>query len=212
MESLYDEHIEHIANMLKVKSYRNPMLMLSSEYIQRLWNITRDSNKKGVVDLLTGVYSRQGFYQNLRPLSFLSMRRELTVAVMMIDIDHFKKINDSRGHPIGDEVLRYVAGYIDTNIRKSDILGRFGGDEFIVFFSDVQSDAVYDMAEKIRIGVEGQKSGLGKITVSIGISLDIIREEPEKSVERLLKEADTALYEAKMNGRNCVKLFVRESG
>ncbi|MBN1525446.1 MAG: GGDEF domain-containing protein [Spirochaetales bacterium] len=210
MEKEYDDHIQHIVNMLKIKSYHNPMLMLSGEYIQRLWKITRESNNKGVFDMLTGVFTRQGFYQHLRPLSFLSMRRELTVAIMMIDVDFFKKINDSLGHPAGDAAIRYVAEYILQNIRKSDILGRFGGDEFIVFFSDVQADALLDMAEKIRAGIAAQKTGFGKLTVSIGIALDVMTDEPEKLVERLLKEADTALYDAKNNGRNCAKLFKRE--
>jgi diguanylate cyclase (GGDEF)-like protein len=122
----------------------------------------------------------------------------------MLDIDHFKLVNDTHGHQVGDRVLRLVADVLRATIRSSDLAGRFGGEEFMVLAPETGRDAVGPMAERIRVAIEAASAGAGdalpKVTVSIGAATTEL--VPAATFEELVHLADDALYRAKREGRN----------
>ncbi|MBU1690325.1 MAG: GGDEF domain-containing protein [Gammaproteobacteria bacterium] len=144
----------------------------------------------------------------------MARRNGSPLAVLMIDVDHFKRINDTHGHPIGDEVLRKVATRLASRLRGHDLLGRYGGEEFCVIAPDADIEGALTLAESLRetiasIPFATEHGGLS-ITISIGISRcppNVIRELTE-----VLAEADAALYTAKQTGRNKVVIFDIEAG
>jgi diguanylate cyclase (GGDEF)-like protein len=139
-------------------------------------------------------------------------RQSYRLSCMYIDIDHFKQVNDSYGHQAGDDVLREVAARIKAELRMSDALGRFGGEEFVALLIDADLESATLVAQRIRASVAGQSFLLGEgqglaVTVSIGVAAldDPDREQAvEEVAQTLVAQADGALYQAKQNGRNQV--------
>ena len=159
-------------------------------------------------DSLTGLINRGTLYTNGKAI-FSQFTAKTCAAVLMMDIDFFKKINDTFGHLNGDEVLKSVAHSLLTRLRATDLVGRYGGEEFCVFLPRVRLDHLVNLAEKLRKGVENLDITLNGeqvfVTISIGVAAyDDIR---HTSFETFLADADTALYAAKNSGRNCVKCF-----
>ncbi|QJD99618.1 sensor domain-containing diguanylate cyclase [Massilia forsythiae] len=166
----------------------------------------------GLTDALTGVYNRR--YMDRRLVEEIGRARRQTyrVSCMYIDIDHFKQVNDVHGHGAGDEVLREVAARIKAELRMSDALGRFGGEEFVVLLIDADLDSASLVAGRIRAGVADQPFLLAdgtmlSVSVSIGVATldDFERDHAIEGVaQQLVAQADQALYEAKESGRNRV--------
>jgi diguanylate cyclase (GGDEF)-like protein len=155
-------------------------------------------------DGLTGIFNRRYFEQKMREELDRATRYEQQLSVLMIDIDHFKEVNDEFGHLLGDEVLRQVSNLFTTQLRKVDFVCRYGGEEFAVLMPVTSSEKALQVAEKLRRKIAGwhfpgvQRS----ITVSIGVA-----EYPEHGETRdsLIRAADAALYLAKQKGRNRVQ-------
>ena len=160
-----------------------------------------------VTDQLTGLHNRRYMTGQLAALVNRAVRGGGPVAAMMIDIDHFKKINDSFGHPIGDEVLREFAVRLASNVRAIDLPCRYGGEEFTVIMPDTRLEDAQRIAERIRLHVAGSPfrvaHGEEQLTVTISIGVASTCGEGD-SPEALLKRADEAVYEAKAAGRNKV--------
>jgi len=138
-------------------------------------------------DYLTGILNRRAFFNLVNTLELNKY------SVLMLDIDHFKKINDTYGHDIGDKVLKTFSNTIKNNLRKEDIFARIGGEEFVVLTKNIDKSRLYFFAEKLRKKVEELKIGNIKLTVSIGGHIIGFGEDINLS----LKRADEALYEAK---------------
>lgn len=206
MEDEYVDHIEHLCTALNTHSAENPMFSLFSELLRRIWEETRRLVSQNQSDGLSGVLNRRGFHAQIRPLLHLARRKQYTVALMFVDIDYFKRINDDFGHQAGDRIIRLVADAIRNSVRQSDVVARYGGDEFVAFLPDVETGALEAMARKIKAGIEAQSTSVAPATVSIGIAAWNLRAESEQVLERLLKEADAALYEVKQAGRNSFRL------
>lgn len=157
-------------------------------------------------DPLTGCLNRRALENRLRSDWRLAKRRGSHVAVVAIDLDHFKEINDSRGHPVGDLVLQQLAGIMKATARDTDTVARLGGDEFIVVLPDTGWEGAVTFAERLRQRVEefgfGPDAAMVATTVSIGVAL--ARGTDPISPEVLLHEADRSLYKAKTGGRNRV--------
>ncbi|PWF55774.1 GGDEF domain-containing protein [Massilia glaciei] len=174
----------------------------------------------GLTDALTGVYNRR--YMDLRMLEEIAraQRQSHRVSCMYIDIDHFKLVNDSAGHQGGDEVLREVAARIKAELRLSDALGRFGGEEFVVLLIDADGDSAGVVAERIRASVALSPFALScdasvSVSVSIGVATlgEIGRERAIEALsQELVAQADSALYRAKEGGRNRVVSFAADEG
>lgn len=171
--------------------------------------LMKEAVERSFRDELTGVYNRRFFNEQYEHEVFRHRRYNIQYAVLMMDIDFFKKLNDSYGHAAGDQVLKVVAKTIVTTTRKSDTVARFGGEEFIVFLPDTSKENAILVADKIRANIEGifelnlpqLKFLLKPVTVSIGVSTF-----PMDSVDKmeLIERADVNLYKAKTNGRNQV--------
>jgi two-component system cell cycle response regulator len=160
-----------------------------------------------VTDQLTGLHNRRYMTGQLGALVNRAARGGDPVAALMIDIDHFKKINDSFGHDIGDEVLREFAVRLASNVRAVDLPVRYGGEEFTVIMPDTKLEDAERIAERIRLHVAGSPfrvaggSELLMVTISIGVAATV---GPSDTAEALVKRADEAVYAAKAAGRNMV--------
>lgn len=151
------------------------------------------------IDKLTGIYNRRKLDEYTISELERAKRYKEPFSLMIIDIDHFKRINDTFGHLVGDETLIALTTILTKNIRNSDILGRFGGEEFVILCPQTNTEAIFLLAEKLRICVEEyQFSKIEHITISIGIA----QYNHENTKEELFEKADKALYEAKNSGRN----------
>lgn len=158
-------------------------------------------------DALTGCLNRRSFEMRLRSDLRQARRRGSTVAVVAVDLDHFKEINDSRGHAAGDLVLQQVAEIMKSTVRDTDAVARYGGDEFIVVLSDTGWQGALTFADRLRRRVDDHSFGSPgtppmSVTISVGVALG--RGTDTVSTEALLQEADAALYRAKTAGRNRV--------
>jgi two-component system, cell cycle response regulator len=172
--------------------------------------------RTGLVDVLTGWHNRRYLDTRLAEEIARAQREQTTLGCLMLDIDHFKRVNDQYGHLVGDEVLRAVAQRISHEVRGSDVSARFGGEEFVVLLPHTPIDAAKTLAERIRATVAGEPfsaHGLEEtleVTVSIGLS-EYLASDPAEDVataaERLLSQGDRALYQAKAAGRNAVATF-----
>jgi len=165
----------------------------------------QEVEKLSTTDPLTGSKNRRYFDKEARRLFRLSIRHQRPLSALMLDIDYFKKVNDTYGHDIGDDVLKKVAQTCQRLTRETDLIARFGGEEFCFLFPETSSSEALTIAEKLRTAIarlemeaNGQKFS---ITASFGVSECVHNED---SLERLIKRCDEALYEAKRRGRNCV--------
>ena len=158
--------------------------------------------KASHIDPLTKIFNRKKFEEECAKAIKIAHKYRMPISLLMIDIDHFKKVNDTYGHQAGDEVLRRVAKTIELQLREGDLLGRFGGEEFIVMLPQADKKDAMDVAQRIRTAISGfTTEGVGVVTVSIGVSNEITGDNKKS----LIKRADTALYHAKANGRNLVE-------
>lgn len=171
--------------------------------------------RSGFTDVLTGWHNRRYLQTRLQEELARSQREQTTLVCLMLDIDHFKRVNDDHGHAIGDEVLREVARRIEREVRSSDVSARYGGEEFIMLLPHTRLEDGRLLAERIRAAVSGEPFGIGvldaplSVTVSIGLAEYRPRKDPEDPAtagQRLIAGADVALYEAKAAGRNAVAL------
>jgi two-component system cell cycle response regulator len=166
----------------------------------------------GLTDALTGVHNRRYFDQRLTEEVARSLRSRQSLSCLFIDIDHFKRINDTHGHPVGDLALQRVAGLIRDQLRRADVVARYGGEEFAVLLVQTGSEMALDIAQRIRRSVDACASlGLDAmpdpVTVSIGVaSLTPVKPQGDlhELGKALLNAADAALYQAKDEGRNRV--------
>jgi len=200
----------------RIASFASPILIspfLSWWFLGLLLRISKLEKEMrflATYDTLTGVYNRNSFLSICNSILNLLKREKSPLTLLYIDLDHFKNVNDTFGHDVGDYVLKKIGEYLKTSIRKSDIVGRVGGEEFVVVLpkTDIQNGIA--IAEKIRKGIACLEmiynDKIIKITASIGISSNTYLEYI--GIEKLLKMADLALYHVKNNGRN--KLYVNQ--
>jgi diguanylate cyclase (GGDEF)-like protein len=157
-------------------------------------------------DGLTGTFNRRYFVDRLHTEMRFAVRHSKSIALLFVDIDHFKKINDTHGHQAGDAVLSLVAHQMMTTIRTEDVIARYGGEEFAIICREIEADGAKALAERLRSAVEKKKFEFdGKVipvTVSVGAAVDRKITDPQA----LVAAADAAMYEAKRTGRNRVIL------
>lgn len=153
------------------------------------------------VDPLTGALNRRG-------LELLLPERRAPEdppsAVVMVDIDHFKRVNDSHGHAIGDEVLRRVASILAGVLRGGDAVIRYGGEEFLIVLRGVERAQAARVAERARVAIAQAALAIGELRIAITISCGVAEQRPDEDRDSLIERADAALYTAKLDGRNRV--------
>jgi two-component system cell cycle response regulator len=176
-------------------------------YSDRLRHNVQLSLEMAITDQLTGLHNRRYMARHLDNLLDNAKRNDRPLTFVIMDIDHFKQVNDSYGHDIGDEVLKEFAGRIAANVRGIDLACRYGGEEFVVVMPDTDVAAAYAIAERLRQSIEtnpvriSRTPGQLHVTISIGIAR---MEGASDTADALLHRADKALYRAKRSGRNRV--------
>lgn len=202
----YERFVNRLFEALQKNNLGTLELELVGEVIHRLWKENRRMAFLSNYDELTGIFNRRGLFNAITHLAHLAQRNENAVGVLMIDIDHFKGINDNFGHQFGDDMLRRVAACIRESVRASDVLGRYGGEEFLVFLSSVEPVSLGEVGEKVRRAIENMPNERASVTVSIGIAHGHVGREVEADVKVLIYQADEKLLVAKAAGRNRVEL------
>lgn len=183
-----------------------PALIGFSSEVTELYNLKEEFKKLATIDALTELYNRRYFTEQAEHEYLRAQRYKLSLTLISIDIDHFKKVNDKFGHPAGDKVLVEVAKQLKTSLRQTDVLARIGGEEFSILLPETTSAEAEVFAERIRLAqsqlrITGDWQGEIQLSVSIGISSFT---ESDNSFDEIFSRADKALYQAKSAGRNRV--------
>jgi two-component system, cell cycle response regulator len=150
-------------------------------------------------DMLTDIENRRSIQRRLEEAISRSARHGTPLSVVLVDIDHFKQVNDRHGHQAGDEVLREVAARLRTRLRREDSCGRWGGEEFLLVLQDTDGEAATVVAEDLRARVADRPVGAAALSVTISLG---VAEWQGDAEDGLIQRADVALYEAKASGRN----------
>ena len=193
----------------------NKQLILAKIHLENLTKELEEKNKTldnlANIDGLTGLYNHRYFQNILDQEINRAVRHSFSISILMIDIDHFKRINDTYGHQVGDFVLSEFSKIIQANIRQYDILARYGGEEFVVLLPETSAEDAQIVAEKLRSIIEQttfqDHREKYQITASFGQSSSIPAVEDTFSKDILINQADQALYEAKEKGRNRVVAY-----
>jgi diguanylate cyclase len=207
LRSLLDEILAETREMQKRSRRIEDELTRSSEQIEGLRHDLVAAQREAQTDGLTGIANRKRFEQELARAVEAARADNETLSLLLADIDHFKRFNDTHGHQVGDQVLRLVAQVFTKSVKGQDLAARYGGEEFAVLLPRTSLEGASKLAEQIRQMVAGNRirlrsSGhyLGNITLSIGCA-EHHRSEP---IGELVRRADDALYQAKREGRNRV--------
>jgi len=179
--------------------------------IENAANVQR-LKRQGITDTLTALNNRRFFEQRLQEEIEVSRRSKMPLSCMMLDVDYFKKVNDSYGHQVGDQVLREVATLIRAQLRGSDVLSRYGGEEFVALLSNTAGETAQEIAERVRSGIEEHIFTLPggdkfNVTISIGAATYTPMSDAggtSTDGEFLVGHADRCLYAAKGAGRNAI--------
>jgi diguanylate cyclase (GGDEF)-like protein len=194
------------------KKLQQEQMQLLSEKIQRLKAELHEARESAALDPLTQLHNRSSLDAQLERVADLSFLMNATPCLLMIDVDHFKSVNDRFGHPIGDEVIRRVADTLVRNfLRREDFVARYGGEEFVVVVPDSSAHAVRQRADRVRQAIAeiGFSKGSEHFSVTASIGLAVLG--PGDTGKTWLARADAALYEAKSAGRNRV-VFAEDTG
>jgi len=169
-----------------------------------LCRLHRDSS----TDALTGVANRRELDRCLSELLHYCQQNATPLCVMMIDIDYFKRLNDTYGHGVGDDVLRHTGVTLSKFVRSTDFISRYGGEEFVVVSPGVDLNTARPLSERIRLAVQQQRLPAKAADTEVTISIGLTAMKPDDVPDSILSRADTALYSAKNAGRNCTFCYV----
>lgn len=197
------ELLARVNNLIRMKDLKDEI----EEKNKQLEIINKKLEELSVTDALTGIYNRRYFFERLNSEFSRSKRYNICISLLMLDLDHFKRVNDTYGHQKGDDVLRKTSEILKQNCRVHDIVARFGGEEFIMLLCQTDPEGAFIVAERTRKDIEEHQFALHggtsfKTTISIGIS-----SYPDikiNNINDLIRIADASLYEAKKQGRNKV--------
>ncbi len=203
------EAIKLNAQERRLKEYQEVLEAAVDKRTKELNNINVKLNVLATTDSLCGIKNRRSFFESSGPIISYNRRERKPLAALMIDIDRFKIINDTHGHAVGDDILRLMSQKTEVNLRKSDVFGRLGGEEFGAILPNTSEQGALKAAENIRQEIENleyvsKNNKSIKFTISVGVAT---LDSQDISLEVLLHRADVALYNAKHNGRNKVVLF-----
>ena len=189
-----------------------PMIWYILGLLFKVHKMEEEMRELATYDQLTGAYNRRSLFEIAEKYFEIARRQEEMISVLFLDIDHFKRVNDTHGHSEGDNILKAVSRTIQATLRKSDALGRFGGEEFILILLNTDKNGAYSAAEKVRKQVENLTiySDKKQISVTISIGLTSTSEKKASNINEMMRDADEALYQAKKNGRNQTVIYKKE--
>ncbi len=185
-------HLRHLQKIVRI----------SDHYQQMLQEMNETLKISASQDPLTGLRNRRSILERLAAEVTLVPRRKAALSLALLDIDHFKTINDSYGHDTGDNVLVNISHLMAEQVRSSDVCARWGGEEFLILLPD-SGECAHEVCERVRLAIENSSFVAGsdyKVTASIGVT----QHERGEDIQDTLKRADSALFEAKRKGRNTV--------
>ena len=195
-----------LSNAIKNEEYLNKRILSRTMSLKKANKRIEKLNAKlmhtSTHDKLTEVYNREAILTFLQNDIRRAKRVKSSFAFMMIDLDHFKKVNDTYGHLVGDEVLCKTTYLIKQNIREIDLMGRYGGEEFIIILPDTNIEQAKALSERILNHLRNNLINVGVTDIQQTISIGLTAYKENESVEELIGRADKALYEAKNSGRN----------
>ena len=196
-----------------LKGHSDSIRMISKVVTSALNNIELFKKMEDLsnIDGLTELYNRRCFNNMIERKTSEAGRMKVPLSMIMLDIDHFKKVNDVYGHKAGDDVIRFISKTIKTSIRKVDFAARYGGEEFVILLNNTTVESAAKIAEKIRNLVRDATVNADGILLSVTASFGVSSfPEPSMSAGELVKDADTALYYSKEHGRDQVNIFNRD--
>jgi diguanylate cyclase len=166
----------------------------------------RRMTRQATLDPLTGIFNRRHFLNLVEREWSLSRRYDTDCALVLIDVDHFKRVNDGFGHRCGDTLLCRIAEAATETLRQADVLARFGGEEFVLFLPHTDPLGALDVAERVRERIEALEFGWNGLLIPVSVSLGVAALHSEHiTLDQLIRDADDALDVAKAAGRNCVR-------
>ncbi len=174
------------------------------EEVKQFFRVLR---RNATLDSLTGLFNRRAFLRRLNEEREAARRHRYDCCLALVDVDHFKQINDNHGHPTGDAVLVELARRLVQSVRSEDVVGRWGGEEFIIFIRYADLDGARGMMERIRLAVAEKPFETPSGPLNVTLSAGITSLRPEHALTRAIENADEALYEAKNSGRNQVRIL-----
>jgi len=202
-----EKDIKEIKERVKKRLKKIDMRLLEMEEVINVlkWELKKIKEKSNI-DPLTKVYNRGYILHALKRMIENYQKFKVPFSIFMLDIDHFKKINDTYGHLYGDKVLEFVGKVLKSNLREEDKIGRYGGEEFLVILSFSKKEEGIKVAERIRKIIEEKGKKLKcSLTVSIGVAnIEELEEKDRNNMLKLIELADSRLYVAKKTGRNKV--------
>jgi diguanylate cyclase len=207
MEAVKSALLAHMESLLKSNDHLQKELMCSRFQMEEQAEQIDHARREARTDTLTGVSNRKAVEERLHMFLAAWERDALPFALIMIDLDYFKRINDSHGHQAGDHVLTKVGGWLRAWTRGNDFIGRYGGDEFVVLLPNTNLDVGAKIAERLRSQAESTASriSLRQDEVSVSFSIGVTAPRQGDTVESILARADQALYKSKHQGRNQVQ-------
>jgi diguanylate cyclase (GGDEF)-like protein/PAS domain S-box-containing protein len=164
-----------------------------------------------ITDGLTGLFNRRHFFVSAEKEIERAKRYNKPLAALMFDIDHFKQVNDTYGHRAGDQTLQMVARITSGTMRKIDLCGRYGGEEFVIILPETDLECAKIAAERLRQQIEASRAYTPNGEVKITVSLGVAALEPDDTIDNLLDHADQAMYQSKQHGRNRIEVFSKFS-
>jgi diguanylate cyclase len=207
VERILEALVSHTQSLQSAQSSMRRRLNESTTELERLRLELQAARREAATDPLTGLLNRKGLEAAIEQAILERPSEGAPLCLLMIDIDHFKRINDQYGHLLGDKVLRLVGATLSQSIKGRDTAGRYGGEEFAVLLPDTPLEGARTLADQIRMAIAAgrilrmdNRQPIGQVTVSIGLTAYRLGEEPAQ----LLQRADEALYQSKRSGRNCV--------
>lgn len=176
--------------------------ILTKRLMRKIADVRKQIEEMAVKDMLTDLFNRRYLMQRFEEEFDRFLRQKNSFGCMIIDIDHFKSVNDKLGHLAGDEVLKEVALRIKNSVRTYDVLARYGGEEFMVILPETTPESALSLAERILHNIKDRPVRDLTVTVSIGVT---VSDEKDSKIDEIISRADNSLYEAKASGRDCVK-------
>ncbi len=208
--NLIGEMVNDTENMRGSVLNLQSQLEQSKQEVEKLHRELESAKGEAMIDPMTGILNRRGFEKAASRILDESASSGKEICLLMVDIDHFKKINDTYGHLVGDKVIRAVAEMLKSKVKGQDSVARLGGEEFAVLLPETPAAGAFAVAEHIRKSIENGKirridsqETIGAVTVSIGIA----SLTPDEDINQLLDQADKALYASKTQGRNRATIY-----
>lgn len=205
IKTIVDQMILETKDLVDSGKRLQTRMKMSTDDLKLLQQELEKSQQEAQTDALTSLFNKRGFEKRFELERIRAKQNELPFSIIMVDIDYFKRVNDTYGHLVGDSLLKSIANLLKSHLRKNDIASRYGGEEFLILLPETELDGATAVAQKIKDTLAKKEwklketgESMGRVTVSMGIALYRLN-EPE---EALIKRADDALYLAKNNGRN----------